>query len=262
MSSFLQDIRFAARMLLKSPGYSALAAIVLGRDRRLLPASAAVVTRARAWLAAPVVLYALYVVVGAVARLLFLYEVGPGVRVSAALASAAGLAIYATWPRVPAWMGRYQWSHAASLGLVFLFVASDLAQYGQWAAARSYKNYEASREIGGLLPAGTLVQGKLANGLALENGIRPLFIGPGFGNYHDRLSRDGVRYVLTYVAPRLGYEGAVIQDVLEASPGWRIVRQFEVTETPGGGDRAALIDKMGTRPGSAADRGGGSRARD
>ena len=44
-------------------------------------------------------------------------------------------------------------------------------------------------------------------GSSLENRIRPIFVGRGFGNYDDRNDRDDVRYILTYVAPRLGYEG-------------------------------------------------------
>ena len=51
------------------------------------------------------------------------------------------------------------------------------AQFVQFAAGRSYKNVEASRELGRRLPPGTLVHGKLANGLALENRIRPIFVG-------------------------------------------------------------------------------------
>ena len=98
--------------------------------------------------------------------------------------------------------------------------------------------------VGRLLPKGTLVQGKLANGLSLENRIRPVFVGRGFGNYADRASRRDIRYLLTYVSPRIGYEGSVITDVLDASPGWRIVATFDVAETPGGRDRAALIDKF------------------
>ena len=47
------------------------------------------------------------------------------------------------------------------------------------------------------LAPGTLVQGKLANRMALENEIRPVFIGNGFGNYADRFDRDDVRYILT-----------------------------------------------------------------
>ena len=72
--------------------------------------------------------------------------------------------------------------------------------------AGSELNYQASVALGRLLPPGTLVQGKLANGLALENRIRPLFIGNGFGNYDDRLERDDARYILTYDLPSIGYE--------------------------------------------------------
>ena len=44
--------------------------------------------------------------------------------------------------------------------------------------AARYKNYEASLALGRVLPPGTLVHGKLANGLALENRIKPIFVGP------------------------------------------------------------------------------------
>ena len=71
------------------------------------------------------------------------------------------------------------------------------------ASARTDYNYRASVALGRLLPPGTLVQGKLANGLSLDNRIRPIFIGNDFGNYDDRLQRDDVRYILTYDLPRL-----------------------------------------------------------
>ena len=45
------------------------------------------------------------------------------------------------------------------------------------------------------------------------------------------------------MAPRTGYEGPVILDVLAAYPERRIVWTFDVAETPGGPDRAALIEK-------------------
>ena len=66
--------------------------------------------------------------------------------------------------------------------------AGQLVQFAQWAAGRTYKNYEASRRARPALPPGTLVHGKLANGLSLENRIRPIFVGRGFGNYEDRKS--------------------------------------------------------------------------
>ena len=127
--------------------------------------------------------------------------------------------------------------------------AGQLAQFAQWAAGRTYKNYHASIELGRQLPPGTLVHGKLANGLSLENRIRPIFVGRGFGNYEDRKTRDDVRYILTYIAPSLGYESQarnpVIQDVLDAYPDQRIIMTFDVAETATGHDRAALIDKFG-----------------
>ena len=100
-----------------------------------------------------------------------------------------------------------------------------------------------------MLPPGTLVHGKLANGLALENRIRPVFVGRGFGNYEDRKTRDDVRYILTYIAPSVGYES---QRTTPSSrtcstriPNRTIIMTFDVAETATGHDRAALIDKFG-----------------
>jgi hypothetical protein len=124
-----------------------------------------------------------------------------------------------------------------------LLLCWDVAQFGDWARWRSYKNYQAMLALGTAVPPGTLMQGKLANGLALENRIRPIFIGHEFGNYADRKERDDVRYILTYTSPRLGYEGSQIKDVLDASPGWRIIMNFDVAESPSGHDTAALIEK-------------------
>jgi hypothetical protein len=157
--------------------------------------------------------------------------------------------LYATWPRIPRLLGRGGWTPAASLSLALLVSAGQIVQYGQWAVGRTYKNYEASLELGRRLPPETLVHGKLANGLSLENRIRPIFVGRGFGNYEDRRSRDDVRYILTYIAPSLGYESQahnpIIEDVIDAYPGQRIIMTFDVAETATGHDRAALIDKFG-----------------
>jgi hypothetical protein len=113
--------------------------------------------------------------------------------------------------------------------------------------------------VGELLPPGTLVQGKLANGLALENRIRPIFVGRGFGNYADRLDRPDVRYILTYDLPRIGYESqpGLIQEILDRYPHHDRLATFDVDETPGR-DRAVLIDKHPEQ----AEAAGSSRARD
>ena len=92
------------------------------------------------------------------------------------------------------------------------------------------------------------MHGKLANGLSLENRIRPVFVGRGFGNYDDRRSRDDIRYVLTYISPTIGFEGPVIRDVLDAYPRRVIVLSVPVAETGSGADRAALLDKFGAAP--------------
>jgi len=243
----LHDVGNERRFVFFIPALVALTAIVLGRDRRLVPEELASTSRRRAFLAIPVVFYGLYVVVGALTRLTALYEPGPGVRLGAAVALLCTVLVYATWPRLPRMLAGRQWSPTAALLLAGLVSAGQLAQYVQWAQGRTYKNYRASVELGALLSPGTLVHGKLANGLALENGIKPVFVGREFGNYADRKQRDDVRYILTYIAPYVGYEGPVIQDVLEAYPDRTIIRTFDVAETANGHDRAALIDKFGDK---------------
>jgi hypothetical protein len=131
--------------------------------------------------------------------------------------------------------------------LVAVAVGFNLIEYGQWASRAGEYNYRASVGVGALVTPGTLIQGKLANGLSLENRIRPIFIGNGFGNYADRLRRADVRYILTYTLPRVGYEsgheGRLITELLAHYPQRHDVASFEVDETPGP-DRATLIDKF------------------
>jgi hypothetical protein len=165
------------------------------------------------------------------------------VWLGSALAVLACAGLYVRWPAIARRLASMRPSPRAAAVVTIAIVAADLAWFVDWAAMRTYKNLEASRLVGEWLPPGTLVHGKLANGLALENRIKPVFVGRQFGNYDDRFSRDDVRYLLTYVDPRYGYEGAVIRDVLESCPGWRILRTFDVAETAAGQDRAALILK-------------------
>lgn len=237
------------RLVFLIPPMAAVAALSLVRDRRLLPESCAVPRERLLW-AMPAVLFALYMLWGGVARLPFLYEIRPGVRLAAALAVASAVVVYASWPRLSRWLTTQSWTARQALALVALVMAGDLTQFWQWSVGRTYKNYEASVELGRRLPPGTLVHGKLSNGLALENRIRPVFVGRDFGNYRDRFDRNDIRYLLTYTVPRLGYEGPVIREVVEAYPQHRVLWTFDVRETTSGLDQAALLEKgpPGPRP--------------
>ena len=183
----------------------ALTAIVLGRDRRLVPEEVARIPRRAAIVAIPVVFYGFYVIAGALARLDGALEPRPGVRLGAARRAAlhrCGLRHVAEasedfWQHVNG-VRRRRCSSPGSCRPA----SSHSLRSGP--AGRTYKNYLASVELGTVLPPGTLVHGKLANGLSLENRIRPIFVGRGFGNYDDRKQRDDVRYILTYVAPTSG----------------------------------------------------------
>ncbi len=238
----LHDVGNERRFVFLIPAFTALAALAIASDRAIVPDWLAPLRGWRRLLFVPLALYAAYVVSGSLVRLAFLYDVRPAVRGGAALALAAVAAAWIFRQRLTA-AARQPWTPAAAVIVVAILAAGGAGQFVQFAAGRSYKNVEASRELGRRLPPGTLVHGKLANGLALENRIRPIFVGRQFGNYADRLTRNDVPWLLTYVAPRTGYEGPVILDVLAAYPEHRTVWTFDVAETTSGQDRAALIAK-------------------
>jgi 4-amino-4-deoxy-L-arabinose transferase-like glycosyltransferase len=234
------------RYVMFVPVLIALASVIIGSASVLTAAN----HRGRHWLLLPLAALLTYLVVGSLLRVVFLADIKAGqlqqtVRLSAVISLVIAAIVVTRLGVILRWLSQQRESATGIALLTGLAVAGDLAQYAQWARDRTDHNYRASRMIGSLLPDGTLVHGKLANGLALENRIRPIFVGRGFGNYADRTTRDDVRYVLTYVAPYVGYEGRVIQDVLNAYPRRTIVATFTVSETATGHDRAVLIDKFG-----------------
>jgi len=244
-------------LLFLLPPMVALAAIALGRAR-LAPADLAGVRPGWVWLAAPLVFYGFYAIAGSIVRVPLMYRLDPGehpapaVRTAAVVAALAAIALCGAWRHAGPWFARQRWRTGLSLLVATLVIAGDLVQYGQWASGHTEKNYRAMVLIRQWLPPGTLVHGKLANGLALESRIRPIFVGRGFGNYADRTTRDDVKYVVTYVSPFIGYEGgrdsssgrSIIWDILDAYPDRRVLRVFDVCESPGGHDAAMLVDKM------------------
>jgi 4-amino-4-deoxy-L-arabinose transferase-like glycosyltransferase len=238
------------RYVMFIPAFVALAAILAGSGRTLLPS--ALPSRAARWAAVPIFLLLAYIVNGSWVRLLNLDEIASGnfkatVRYSAAIAFIWAISLPFRWRKIHRMAAGHRVAPAWAAVLVAIAVGFNLIEYGQWAAHAHDLNYRASIEVGALVPPETLIQGKLANGLSLDNRIRPIFIGNGFGNYADRLQRDDVRYILTYTLPRVGYEsghdGRLITELLERYPNRHDVASFEVDETPAP-DRATLIDKF------------------
>jgi hypothetical protein len=257
----LYDVGNERRLVFLIPVLVALASLAIARDRQLIERHVPHLDLRQALLAAPAVLGGLYFLAGAAVRLRFTDDLHAGVfqgavRWSAVAALALCCVTYLLWPQLPRVLARVRWSPAGALVIALALMGADLWQYAQWAAIRTSKNYDAMVALGHWLPPGTVVHGKLANGLDLENRITPVFVGRGFGNSDDRAARPDIRYLLTYIRPKLGYESQahnpVILDVLAASPGWKILREFDVAETAGGRDRAALIDKY---PGRGAESG-------
>jgi 4-amino-4-deoxy-L-arabinose transferase-like glycosyltransferase len=243
----IHDVGNERRLVFLIPAVVALASLVLARGS-LLPPDAAAIPRQRLLLMSPIVLYCGYVILGPLVRVPFLEDVYAHalkwpVRLAAGSAIAVSILLFASWPAISKRLSVRAWSTRIAVAVVTLAMGWNLVQFAEWALNRTYKNYEASRALATALPPETLVQGKLANGLALENRLRPIFIGHEFGNYADRKNRDDVRYILTYTDPAIGHEGDQIKDVLAAYPGWRIIMTFDVAETRSGHDTAALIEK-------------------
>jgi hypothetical protein len=252
------------RYVMFVPAIVALASLWLGSGAAWLSPRAAVAPWSSRLLSLPILLALAYVAIGSALRPLLnapgaLQPYALTVRVSAALAVLAGLALLLWWSAVVRWCSARPVPPGAATVLVGLVVVWNLGQYARWISHRGELNYRASIALGQLLPSGTLVQGKLANGLALENRIKPVFVGRGFGNYADRFDRDDVRYILTYDLPWIGYESqpGLIQEILDRYPNRERIATFDVDETPNR-DRAVLIDKHPGVPGAA----GPNRARD
>jgi 4-amino-4-deoxy-L-arabinose transferase-like glycosyltransferase len=239
----LHDLGNERRYVFLIPPMVCLSALLLVRDRRLVPEEVGRWSRARAGWALPLLSAGLYVALGSLTRQFLMPDIRMSVRVAALAAVAVAAVVVVGWTRLGPVLARTTWSLRRGVAVLAVMVAVDLGLSAQWAVHRTSKNHEASLAVGRLLPAGTLVQGKLANGLALDNRIRPLFIGPEFGNYAERLSRPDVAWILTYSRPRLGYEGVVVRDMLATMPGWIPVAEFPVAETRSGNDSAILVRK-------------------
>lgn len=242
------------RYVMLVPAFTALAACLAAQRAAdvLGPDAGMKTTPWTRWAAAAVALVAAYLAWGGLVRLpdlerIYAHDLARTVRVAAGLALLT--AAFAWW-KAPALAARLASTPSTALvaSVVSIIVLLDLAQFVDWARRRTSLNHQASIALAAALPAETLVHGKLANGLSLENRIRPVFVGREFGNYADRLSRPDIRYILTYLTPRVGYEGSVIEDVIRAYPGNQVVATFPVDETDED-DVAALILKIPSQAG-------------
>jgi hypothetical protein len=250
------------RYVMFIPAFTALAALLIGRASVIGADRLTVLTRAERVGLAALLLPLGYLVAGSLLRPLLLADINAGhlhtaVLLAALMAIAMGAGLGLGAPAIGrACAGRKAPTILASAWLVVV-LGWNAMEYGAWATThRADTNYEASVALGRLVPSGTVIQGKLANGLSLENHIRPMFIGNGFGNYDDRLQRDDVRYILTYDLPRIGYESSdgsgLIQGILDHYPLRRVIATLAVDETPDP-DRAVLIDKFPDVPPHARD---------
>lgn len=242
------------RYVMFIPALIALASLLLASPSAILPAAFRP-SRPTLAIVGLALVPLLYLVAGSLLRPFLIDDVEAGrlyvpIRVAAAVAVAVAMII--VWQRgaVRRFLARTVPVRVAT-ALVAVAIAWNVGQFIDWTRHRTTRNYDASVALGRIVADGALVQGKLANGMALENRIRPLFVGNGFGNYVDRLQRDDARYILTYDLPRIGYESSdgsgLIQGMLDHYPRRQTVASFDVDETRGP-DRAVLIDKFPDGP--------------
>jgi hypothetical protein len=239
------------RYVMFIPALIALGTLLLTRSSALF-APGRYMTRTTAIATGAVLLPVCYLALGSLLRPILIDSIEGGnlrLAVRGAAAGAVLLTLLLVWqgPRLLHWASAHPIPGRVASTLAALAIVWNLGQWTDWARTRTTFNHDASVALGTLLPAGTLVHGKLANGMALGNRIRPLFVGNNFGNYADRLQRDDARYILTYDLPRIGYESSdgsgLIQGILDHYPARRVVATFEVDETRME-DRAVLIDKF------------------
>jgi hypothetical protein len=261
----VHDSTNARRYVMFVPALVALAAWFAGQGLRWLPERLAGISMRSRVLVLPVVLLLLYLVFGGALRPLFAEQIAAhslktSVRLAAGLSVMAAAFALLFWRTLVSRIGVLKVTPTVVAILVAASLAWNFWQYGRWAAHHTHLNYDASVELGEVLAPGTLVQGKLANGLSLENQIKPIFVGRGFGNYDDRFSRDDARYILTISLPKEGGETqeGLMREILERYPNRHIIATFDVDETPAL-DRAILIDK---NPASAPAVSGSNRAPD
>lgn len=254
------------RYVMFIPAVVALASLAIARGSFEFIAQSGLCGRILRWVAVPVVLLIAYLAAGSLARLVFAADIEArdyraAVRSSLAIAALAALTLAVGWAAVTSWLARRRLSAAFGVAVVAATVAWNGWQYARWVTNSGDLNYRASIALGAAVPEGTTIHGKLANGMSLENRIRPIFVGRDFGNYADRLSRDDVRYILTYELPREGHESqpGLIREILDRYPQRRVIAAFDVDETPGP-DRAVLIEKQPRM--AAAGATGTHRARD
>jgi hypothetical protein len=247
----MHDSGSERRYVMLIPPVVALASMALASGAAWVGAAAVSAPARARLLFAPLALALLYLLCGAALRSLLVDKTAEhpyllDVRLSAGVAILGVAVLFARWRPIVGWLASHGMSWRAAVVLIAAITLWNLGQYAGWAAARTELNYRASLALGERLPPGTLVQGKLANGMDLENTIRPIFIGHGFGNYADRFERADVRYILTYDLPSLGFESqhdsGMIRELLDRYPQHQTVATFDVEETPGP-DRAVLIDK-------------------
>ena len=233
----LHDLGNERRYVFLIPPMAGLAALTLVGDRRLLAGSRPACGRAPRWCrAGAAAAGGPATSPGAASRARSLTpDIRMSVRVAALAAVVTAGVMLAAWAQTGARAGARPLVEPAAGGLALALIAAvNLAVF--WPSGGGPADHEELRRLASrsavLLPPGTLgARASSPMGSPSTITIRPLFIGPGFGNYADRLERPDVAWILTYSRPRLGYEGAVVRDLLDAMPGWSTQVEVPVAET-------------------------------
>lgn len=118
----------------------------------------------------------------------------------------------------------------AALGLVSVACIINAEQYYQWAMSPRYVVKKVSRELGALLPEGSLIAGLATPMLSMENTLRPLYVWDNFVNYRQPFQKYPVTHLfLAEFNDELGYYYRSFPEVMKRAT---LVKTYWIKGSP------------------------------
>jgi len=125
---------------------------------------------------------------------------------------------------------RFNFKNHNTLILAAIFVIF-LVQYLSWITQLDYTAYSTSMELGKILPEKIKVQGTMASSVSLENkifSIPIMDINPD--SNIDVLNRTDIKYIITYIYPKIGYGSPTTAKLLQSYPNAKLIKQWRTSE--------------------------------
>jgi len=125
---------------------------------------------------------------------------------------------------------RFNFKNYSTLILAAIFVIF-LIQYLSWVTQLDYTAYSTSIELGEILPEKIKVQGTMASSVSLENKICSIpIMDINSDSNIDVLNRTDIKYIITYVYPKIGYGSPATAKLLQSYPNAKLIKQWRTSE--------------------------------